>query len=138
MSKPTKIIGHTGTVRVPAGTSAIFSSDDADVGGKNPGLMEKYLAPLNGRRFQDRKDYKGDLVNMNIVIVELSADDRKKILEKEGDEFDGTDEYEPILNDVTLSATDLTKGYPAGYPAGYNNYRFKDWKLSQITFDHLK
>src|SRR5271170_3464556 len=128
LKSTTRIVDHNGIVYVPPRTTAIISSFDGDHENKNPGLMEKYLEPLNGRRFKERKDAIGNQINMNIVVVNLPESDRKKILEFDGDEYDmSEDEYCPKLNGVVIESSDLTKGYPTGY----DNYQFMGWKLDQ-------
>lgn len=133
----TKSVGISGDVHVPAkGTLTI-----KHVYGQNAvdeKKMDEYLKPLNGRRFQDRKCFTeslagGKMIDMNIVIVNLPEEDRQKILDTDGENYED-DGYSLVLNGVELNISDLSKGSPVGF----SNYRFKDWKLSQITFSHLK
>lgn len=91
----------------------------------NPIAMEEYLKPLNGKRFKERMDPNGKLINMNLVVVNLLRDDRNKILEFDGDEYDTTDEFYPKLNGVKISSVKLTWGQPTGY----DNPKFKFWKI---------
>jgi hypothetical protein len=93
----------------------------------NHELMEKYLEPLNGRRFKERKYWNNKMIDMNILVLNLPDEDRKKILEKEGDEYDATDVYSPSLNGVKIKISDIIFN---GIPAGYDNMQFNKWKSS--------
>lgn len=122
-----------GTFYIPAGQTTIIRACGSDAK-ENPKLMEEYLKPLNGRRFLERKHYNGKPIDMNIVIVNLTEENRKKILEKEGEEHEECEDYNQKLNGVEIEARDLSKGQPVGF----ENLNFKGWKLDKTSEKMMK
>src|SRR5579872_7336321 len=109
-----KNIAYPGSVTVAPGQIGIFSSFDADINNEDSKLMEEYLECLKGRRFKERKNPLGSLMDMNIIIRNLSKEDRDKILENKDEVYDNSDEYAPILNGVELSINDMSTGVLVG------------------------
>jgi hypothetical protein len=93
--------------------------------------MNKFLEPLGTRKFSKRKNYEDEDVDMNIVVASLDKERRDQILSVDADEWISTDPYQGgTLNGIKISAVEVNWGLPLGK----DNYKFKTWQLSQVTF----